>query len=676
MPPSAAISEEYVRRLSTLSRQLIPRPVVFQLAVKSENAFNASFEEKVRVHVNETSGDPQGKRDGFVLPAAYKHLCSHDVVAGAAEWSKVRRPGVGLYNLGNTCFLNSVLQCLTYTTPLAELALQKRHTRRARTEDMYTVFERHVARVLNKKGGGGMGSFSPSQIVSKLRGISRTFQVGRQEDAHEFLRTFVDSLQKASLRVGGKSDNDLSRIAETTVVHQIFGGYVQSQVKCRKCNFSSTRFDACLDVSLELNNAVANVASALKLHTVVESLDRDNRWHCTVCRKLVPATKRLQFRKLPTVLILHLKRFSPFGGKFSKAIKYNLTLDMKPFMTDVNEEIDCEFSLYGVLVHSGHSTNSGHYYCFVKAPSGAWYEMNDSDVHQVGAKTVLQQQAYILFYQKSKLSKPPVSVTSASPSSSKLDEGSLETVWDDVSEALPRPMPREGNRPLPRAGTDEGNCNHKVQKRRGKRVGVKAIFTGFAGSPVLRRYILNQRAVHAPTAAMSGFFPSYSGTAEAETAGNLPLPIDTKKPVPTTVSFRQGEETVRIHGYSKGAVLVDESVASWKSNLTATKKDVYKTKYGHQSAWEYDASGDGDRMAEHLALNKAVQKIHAKEDYDRKRQRKPDEWDAAYDAGKTKKIKEKSGDDEREERQNMSAKFQLAYDKKKSKKTVQFRARY
>ena len=83
-------------------------------------------------------------------------------------------------------------------------------------------------------------------------------------------------------------------------------------------------------------------------------------------------------------------------------------------------------------------------------------------------------------------------------------------------------------------------------------------------------------------------------------------------------------------------------------------------------------------MAEHLALNKAVQKIHAKEDYDRKRQRKPDEWDAAYDAGKTKKIKERSGDDEREERQNMSAKFQVAYEKKSKKKVAQsqLRARY
>lgn len=45
------------------------------------------------------------------------------------KWERVYRVGAGLHNLGNTCFLNSTLQCLTYTPPLASYLLSKEHTR-------------------------------------------------------------------------------------------------------------------------------------------------------------------------------------------------------------------------------------------------------------------------------------------------------------------------------------------------------------------------------------------------------------------------------------------------------------------------------------------------------------------------------------------------------------------
>lgn len=41
---------------------------------------------------------------------------------------------------------------------------------------------------------------------------------------------------------------------------------------------------------------------------------------------------------------------------------------------------DLKYTLYGVLVHHGGSTRSGHYYCYVRTSGGTWYALDDNRV--------------------------------------------------------------------------------------------------------------------------------------------------------------------------------------------------------------------------------------------------------------------------------------------------------
>lgn len=63
--------------------------------------------------------------DGIALPQ--KVLFSPDRLC--LKWNQGHRVGAGLQNLGNTCFLNSILQCLTYTAPLANYMLTREHSK-------------------------------------------------------------------------------------------------------------------------------------------------------------------------------------------------------------------------------------------------------------------------------------------------------------------------------------------------------------------------------------------------------------------------------------------------------------------------------------------------------------------------------------------------------------------
>ncbi|ETE59661.1 Ubiquitin carboxyl-terminal hydrolase 42, partial [Ophiophagus hannah] len=113
---------------------------------------------------------------------------------------------------------------------------------------------------------------------------------------------------------------------------------------------------------------------------------------------MVPASKRFTIHRASNVLTLSLKRFANFsGGKITKEVKYPEYLDIRPYMSQPNGE-PIIYALYAVLVHTGFSCHAGHYYCYIKASNGQWYQMNDSTVSNSDIRTVLNQQAYVLFY--------------------------------------------------------------------------------------------------------------------------------------------------------------------------------------------------------------------------------------------------------------------------------------
>ncbi|XP_051889107.1 ubiquitin carboxyl-terminal hydrolase 36 isoform X2 [Pristis pectinata] len=334
--------------------------------------------------VYETSGIPN---DG--IPAPQKILFPMEKLS--MKWVRVYRVGAGLHNLGNTCFLNSTIQCLTYTPPLANYLLSKEHSKTCTQAGfcMICIMQNHLIQAFANSGN----AIKPLSFIRELKKIARHFRFGNQEDAHEFLRYTIDAMQKACLNSCTKLDRQTQA---TSLVHQIFGGYLRSRVKCSVCKSVSDTYDPYLDIALEIR--APNIVRALELFVKPDFLSGENAYMCAKCKKKVPATKRFSIHRASNVLTLSLKRFANFsGGKITKDIGYPEHLNIRPYMSQTNGE-PVNYGLYAVLVHSGYSCHAGHYYCYVKASNGQWYQMNDSMVHCSNIKVVLNQQAYVLFY--------------------------------------------------------------------------------------------------------------------------------------------------------------------------------------------------------------------------------------------------------------------------------------
>ncbi|KAK9049991.1 hypothetical protein SSX86_031041 [Deinandra increscens subsp. villosa] len=305
----------------------------------------------------------------------------------------------GLLNCGNSCYANAVLQCLTSTKPLTIYLLRRSHSKScgARSWCLICELEHHV--LLLRDSGEPL---SLSRILLNMRDVNNKMGDGSQEDAHEFLRLLVTSMQSICLEGFGGETAD-PKLQETTFIQHTFGGQLRSKVKCLRCHRESDRYENIMDLTLEIFGWVESLEDALTQFTSPEDLDGENMYRCGRCAAYVRARKQLAIQEAPNILTIVLKRFQEGSyGKINKCITFPDMLDMIPFMTGT-DDVPPLYMLYGVVVHldTMNASFSGHYISYVKDLQGNWFRIDDTQVQPVSLSQVMSEGAYILFYMRS-----------------------------------------------------------------------------------------------------------------------------------------------------------------------------------------------------------------------------------------------------------------------------------
>eukprot|EP00002_Diphylleia_rotans_P035418 TRINITY_DN771_c1_g1_i1.p1 TRINITY_DN771_c1_g1~~TRINITY_DN771_c1_g1_i1.p1 ORF type:complete len:619 (+),score=113.88 TRINITY_DN771_c1_g1_i1:40-1896(+) len=344
-----------------------------------------------------------------------------------------RRGLIGLQNLGNTCFMNSALQCL-FTIPQFERYFVQESLEKEINKKSPSCGEIALAFRDLLKGvwiEPSQAALSPVKFKREVGKIAPRFLGYNQQDAHEFLRFLLDGLhsdlnrvQKKQEYIERKDDDDMPDEQKAplywgdhlrrndSIIMDLFCGQLKSSLRCEQCKHVSTCFDPFMDLSLPIpktktkdkvsRGAECSMKDCLDLLFKEEVLDGDERTTCGKCKKRQKSIKKLSFYRLPSILVISFKRFSnqsAYCDKVSTFVSFPQDeLNLSSYCELKSEK--SSYQLFAVSHHTG-SLYGGHYTASCYHPAEKkWYSFNDSHVSHTTDDQIQGSSAYILFYQR------------------------------------------------------------------------------------------------------------------------------------------------------------------------------------------------------------------------------------------------------------------------------------
>mmetsp|Transcript_6718 Transcript_6718/g.13802 ORF Transcript_6718/g.13802 Transcript_6718/m.13802 type:complete len:847 (+) Transcript_6718:160-2700(+) len=236
---------------------------------------------------------------GVGSSSTYSSGGNQNVVTSTAPPSQ--KGVVGLQNLGNTCFMNSTLQCLSNTPPLREFFASGDYEAEI-NNDNPLGHEGKLAgsfgslmKMMWPQGDEAISAVAPRGFKYQMGTSNPMFAGFQQHDSSELMNFLLDGLHEDLNRIqdkpyvestesDGRPDDvvakeamDNYKLRNDSQIHDLFRGQFKSTLVCPSCGNVSITFDPYTMISLPLRTAQEEMQQSYSVKMVYYDA-ADSKW--------------------------------------------------------------------------------------------------------------------------------------------------------------------------------------------------------------------------------------------------------------------------------------------------------------------------------------------------------------------------------------------------------------